>query len=172
MDIKNVLNKSRATFENDILRQLPLALREFASPNDNKFDAGYDNRSLDEYLQYFSSVKYPIQDTNFGSPNSVVCNIFLNQLNFTNVDDIIEEFIENKLWVYHPVRSFEKWHNISELYYSEQRYYWVLLLFNRITDPFQALKDLNIIRVPFTSFVSQLKNRFNFNFSNSQDINL
>jgi hypothetical protein len=172
MDIKNVLNKSRVTFENEILRQLPLALREFASPNDNKFDQNYDNRSLDEFLSYSSSVKYPIQDTNYGSPNVVLCNIFLNQFNSSNVDDIIEDYIENKLWVYHPVRSFEKWHNISELYYNVQRYFWVLLIFNRITDPFQSLRDLNIIRVPYVSFISQLKNRFNFNFSNSQDINL
>lgn len=172
MDINTIKNKTKNTIDDDKIRQLPFAIRMFSSPESNKFDKYYTNRPTNTFLTRFTTVKYPVTDRQFGNANEPICNIFLNQLNQPAINNIIEEYLDAKKWVYHPVRSFEKWHNISKLYYDEEKHFWVILLFNRITDPFKSLQDFNMIRVPSLDIISRIEYRYQFDFSNATDIKI
>ena len=78
------------------------------------------------------------------------------------INKIIETFLKRRKWIYHPVRKFEKWNTISKKYYNTQNDYWVLLLFNKILDPFTSLENLNMIRIPNIDIIPSLKVRWDF----------
>jgi hypothetical protein len=126
------------------------------------FDTLYTNRKSNTFLQRFMKVKLPIGDRDFGSPQEMMCNIYMNLTQDKSTNDLIDEYIFSRRWVYHPVRSFEKWHNISKQYYGNQEDYWAILVFNKISDPFTALEHLSMVRVPYDTFIIDLKTRWDF----------
>jgi len=152
----------------DELRQYPLAVREFLKNRKGAFDLLYSNRKTDTFLHRFKSVKYPVRDRDFGSPNADICNVFLNLLNDREIQEIIDEYTFNRQWIYHPVRKFEKWHTIASLYYGQGAYFWLILVFNRIVDPFKALEHFNIVRVPDFSFLQDLPYTITFDYSSAK----
>lgn len=165
MDLQTLKLSTPDSREFDNLRQYPIAIRQFRQKSTTRFDKPYEYRATDEFLQKFMITKYPITDRDFGNPNADFCNVFLNMTNQPEIDDIIEEMIFNREWVYHPVRSFEKWNTLSKLYYNDESYYWLILLFNRIRDPFRALQDFNIVRIPNFDFLQRLPSEFVFQFT-------
>jgi hypothetical protein len=164
ISLSDIKNKTSESLDLDDLRQLPISIRDYFSRTKTKFDALYNNRSTDTYLQRFRSTKYPVQDRLYGSPNEEICNIYLNILNSKEVNDLIDDYIFNNKWVYHPVRKFDRWTTISRYYYSEDRYFWLLLMFNRIADPFQSLLNFNMIRVANQEIIQSIPYRDVFNF--------
>lgn len=163
--LKNTTKNSR---DIDDMRQYPLAIRQYLKNQKTKFDGLYDNRQTDTYLQRFRTCKYPVQDRQFGSPNEDICNIFLNIFHEKEVQKLIDDYTFERRWVYHPVRQFEKWHTVSNLYYNDEDYFWMLLIFNRIVDPFTALEDFNMIRVPNFSFLNDLPYNISFDYTSVQ----
>lgn len=164
MNLETLKTSTKESREYNNLRQYPLAIRKFRQDPSMKFDSPYAYRPSDSFLQSFFITKYPISDRDFGGPNSNFCNIFLNLLNQPEVDQLIEDKIESKEWIYHPVRSFEKWNTLSKMYYNDESYFWMILLFNRITDPFRSLQDLSIVRIPNFDFLQQLPTNLNITF--------
>jgi hypothetical protein len=166
--LSNIKNKSKEALDLNNLRQLPISIRDYFHRKQAKFDNVYDNRDTDAYLQRFKSVRYPIADRLYGSPNEEIANIFLNMYQSQEILDIIDEYIFNKQWIYHPVRKFDKWTTISELYYGSEEYFWTLLLFNKIADPFQDLLNFNMIRVPHESFTTVLPYRTLYDYQGAR----
>jgi len=168
MDLEILKLSTKDSREYDNLRQYPLAIRQFRQKSSMKFDKTYDYRSSDTFLQRFLLTKYPIGDRDFGSPNGDICNVFLNIMNQPEVNALITSMLENREWIYHPVRPFEKWHNLSKYYYNNESYFWLILLFNRIIDPFRALQDFNMVRIPNFDFLQRLPFRFEFDFGQAE----
>lgn len=163
--LSEIRNKTQQQRNWDELRQYPPAIRDYMSRDKGDFDPRYDNRKNDTFLQRFKGVKYPLLDRDFGSPNEDVCNIFQNLYNDKRINEMIDQYTFERKWVYHPVRPFEKWHNVSQTYYNNEAYFWVILLFNRIVDPFQALLDFNLVRVPNLEFIFGLPYTFYYDFA-------
>lgn len=163
--LSNIRNKTKQQRNWDELRQLPSSIRDYFARDKGNFDKSYDNRNNDTFLQRFKGVKYPVKDREFGSPNEDICNIFQNLFNERRINNLIEQYTFDRKWVYHPVRPFEKWQNISQTYYNNEAYFWVILVFNRITDPFHALTDFNIVRIPNLQFIFDLPYTLYFDFS-------
>jgi hypothetical protein len=161
-ELKNTTKNSR---DIDDMRQYPLAIRQYLKNQKTKMDGLYDNRQTDTFLQRFRTVKYPVQDRQFGSPNEDICNIYLNMFHEKEVQQLIDDYTFDRRWIYHPVRKFEKWHTISNLYYNGEEYFWVLLIFNRIVNPFTALQDFNMIRVPNFTFLYDLPYNISFDYT-------
>ena len=159
------LKRTKETRNFDDLRQLPVALREFYSSQKGKFDALYDNRQTSAFLQRFKTIKYSISDREYGSPNENICNIFFNIINDKEVQELIDQMTFDRQWVFHPVRAFDKWNTIAEQYYESEELYWIILVFNRITDPFTALTDFNIVRIPNIDFLYRMPYRTEFEFT-------
>ena len=164
ISLSDVQNKTQKTRDFEDLRKLPFALREYYSQQKHRFDELYDRRT-DTYLKRFRMIKYKLYDRQYGNPNADIANIYWNIFNEKSVQDLIDELLFDRKWFYHPVRKFDKWHTVSEYYYQQPDYYWLLLVFNRISDPFQALQDFNIIRVPFMEFLERLPYKTTFDFS-------
>ena len=162
-DLKNKTNSARNAEE---MRQYPMAIREYFAAEKGRMDGLYSNRKTDAQLQRYRSIKYPIDDRAYGSPNGEICNIYLNLLSSREVNQLIEDMIFEREWVFHPVRPFETWATISLRYFSDPDYFWLILLFNRIDDPFSALQNFNMIRIPNYSFLQRLPYRIDFDFSN------
>jgi hypothetical protein len=167
MDIEYLKNTTEESRTFDSLRQLPISIRRFIQSNSRAFDADFNNRASDTMLSLFTRVKYPITDRTFGSPNADICNIFLNMFNQPEINELIEDMVFNREWIFHPVRPFEKWHNLSKRYYGNESYFWLILLFNRVTDPFRDLQDFNIVRIPNFTFLGRLPSRMEFDYSNA-----
>ena len=168
MNLQTLKNSTVESREFDNLRQYPLAIRQFRQKASMKFDRNFDYRSSESFLQKFIITKYPITDRDFGSPNGDLCNIFLNIMNQEEVNKIIEDMITNREWVYHPVRTFEKWNTLSKLYYNNESYFWVILLFNRVIDPFSPLQNFNMVRIPNFDFIQRLPFRIEFDYSQAE----
>ena len=168
MDLQTLKQSTSDSREYDNLRQYPLAIRQFRQKSSAKFDKPYSYRASDTFLQKFMLVKYPVTDRDFGSPNTDFCNIFLNIMNQQETNDIINDMLETREWVYHPVRVFEKWHTLSKLYYDNESYFWLILLFNRIIDPFRSLQDFNIVRIPNFNLLQRLPSGFTFQFDQAE----
>jgi hypothetical protein len=168
MDLTTFKQSTKDSREYDNLRQYPLAIRQFRQNPSMKFDRPFDYRSTDTFLQRFLLTKYPIGDRDFGSPNGDLCNIFLNIMNQKEMNDVIIEMIENREWVYHPVRVFEKWHTLAKLYYDNEAYFWLILLFNRIIDPFRSLQDFSMVRIPNFNFLQRIPYRFDFEYDQAE----
>ena len=163
--LKNSTEESRQW---DEMRQYPPALRKFFAQSKAKFDRNYDNRKTNQWIQRTLSTKYPIQDRTYGSPNEDICNIFYNLYNDKEINQIIEDYTFERRWIYHPVRSFEKWTDIARNYYRDDGLFWLILVFNRITDPFQALLDFNIVRIPNIDFLQELPYSYTYDFTSAQ----
>jgi len=159
------LKRTKETRNFDDLRQLPVSLREFYSSKSGKFDRLYDNRRTSDFLQRFKTMKYPILDRDYGSPNGDMCNIFFNIICDREVQDLIDQMTFDRKWIYHPVRKFDMWHTISLKYYNTEDLFWIILTFNRITDPFTALTDFNIVRIPNIEFLYRMPYRTDFEFT-------
>jgi hypothetical protein len=168
MDLEALKQSTKESREYDNLRQYPLSIRQFRQKSSMEFDSTFDYRSTDTFLQRFLLTKYPIGDRTFGSPNGNICNLFLNLFNQPEVDVIRNDMLLNREWVYHPVRPFEKWNNISKLYYDNESYFWLILLFNKIIDPFAALKDLSMVKIPNFTFLQRLPYRFEFEYDQAE----
>jgi hypothetical protein len=169
-NVRDIRNKTEEDLRNDYLRKMPFAIRKyFADSFTHKFDVLYNNKESENFLQKHRSVPYPISDREFGSPNERIANIFSNHFNYGEVDDIIERYIDTKSWVYHPVRPFEDWRHIARRYYNDETLFWVPIIFNRIVDPFQALKDFNVVRIPSSNFYLELPTRIYFDYTGSTD---
>jgi len=151
----------------DDLRQYPLSIRGYLK-NRAIFDRPYDNRKTDSFLQRFRSTKYPVSDRSFGSPNEDVCNIFINILNDKKVNQLIDDYIFERKWVYHPVRQFEKWHTIARNFYGDESLFWIIIVFNRVVDPFQGLKDFNMVRIPDSQFLQDMPYSVYFDYTAAQ----
>lgn len=164
MNLEMFKKSTKESREYDNLRQYPISIRKYRQDSSYKFDRPYSYRPTDSFLQSFSITKYPISDRNFGGPNIDICNIFLNIFNQPEVNQIIESKIDRREWIYHPVRSFEKWDTLSKTYYNDGSYFWLILLFNRISDPFRSLQDLSIVRIPNFDFLQELPSEIRFRF--------
>jgi len=160
MNINKIKNTTKEYRDIEDLRQLPLAIRQDKETSNAQFDTLYDNRKINDYIQRFMKVKVPISDREFGSPQEQICNIYMNLTSDKSTNDLIDEYTFNRQWTYHPVKSFEMWNHISKLHYGEERLYWVILLFNKIHDPFTALSNFNMVRIPELSFATNLKYRW------------
>ena len=110
-------------------------------------------------------MKYPVIDRDYGSPNEDLCNIFFNIIADKETQELIDQMIFDRKWIFHPVRKFDKWHTISRRYYGDENLFWIILVFNRITDPFVALTDFNIIRIPNLDFLYNMPYRTEFEFT-------
>jgi len=161
MNIKQIKNTTKEYRDLEDLRQLPLSIRK-DKENKGKFDTYYNNRPVDSFLQRFTKVKLPIGDRVFGSPQEDICNIYMNLTSDKRTQDLIDDLLFSRSWIYHPVREFEKWHNIANYYYNDSSLFWTLLLFNRINNPFTSLNNFSMIRIPSISFVDNLKHRWDF----------
>jgi hypothetical protein len=168
MDLQSLKNSTNESREYDNLRQYPLAIRRFRQKSSMKFDKSYSYRGTDTFLQRFILTKYPVTDREFGSPNIDFCNIFLNMTNQPEINQIIEDMLENREWIYHPVRTFEKWNTLSKTYYDNESYFWLILLFNRIVDPFRSLQDFNMVRIPNFDFLQRLPYEFVFQYDQAE----
>lgn len=164
-DLDKIRNTTEQVRNIDELRQFPLAIREYLKNKKTPFDKLYSERTTDSFLQRFKTTKYPVVDRSFGSPNEDICNVFLNLLNNKEVNTLIDEYTFNRQWIYHPVRKFEKWHTIANLYYNDETKFWLLLVFNKIVDPFTALEDFNIIRVPEIEFLYDMPYSVRFDYT-------
>lgn len=164
----DVRNKTSDARDIEEMRQFPLAIRDYLKNKKTNFDNLYDNRRTDEFLQRFKSCKYPIRDRSFGSPNEDICNIFLNIFNDKEVSKLIDQYTFDRKWIYHPVRKFEKWHTISKQYYNDESKFWLILIFNRIVDPFTALQDFNIVRIPEADFLQDIPYRVTFDYASAR----
>ncbi len=163
--LKQIQNKTTESRQYDQLKEYPLAIRKYLSGTSVKFDNPYYNRSTDAQLRFLSTIKYDMQDRDYGSNNEDIANIYLNMLNSKGVQELIDSYIFNRQWVYHPVRKFEKWNTLSHIYYNEQNYYWLILVFNRIVDPFQDLLNFNLVRIPNLTFLNDLPSSFVFRYT-------
>jgi len=100
----------------------------------------------------------------YGSPNEDISNIFINIMNDKEVNSIIDRYTFERKWVYHPIRQFEKWQTISKIYYNNESYFWIPIVFNKIIDPFHGLTDFNIVRIPELQFLFDLPYLVRFSF--------
>jgi len=166
--LSSIKNKTKDALDLDDLRQMPIAIRDYFYGKKANFDNPYDNRKNDTFLQRFKSVRYPVADSLYGSPNEEIANVFLNIFTDQRVLDLIESYTFNKQWTYHPVRPFDKWNSISQIYYEDEDYYWVILVFNKITDPFQSLLNFNMVRIPYPSFVQDLPYRTLYDYKGAR----
>jgi len=116
--IKTYLKKTEESRNYDDLRKLPLALREFYGFSKAQFDHLYDNRRTIDWLQRFKTVKYPVLDRDYGSPNENMCNIFFNIINDKEVQELIDRMTFDRQWFFHPIRKFDKWHTIAQKHYQ------------------------------------------------------
>lgn len=164
MNLEDLKNSTKDSREFDNLKQYPLALRRYYQKSSAQYDKSFDNRSTDTFLQRFMVTRYPISDRQFGAAYAEICNIFLNNTKLEEIDRVIEDMLSNREWIYHPVRSFEKWHNLSKMYYNNESYFWLILLFNRINDPFRALQDFNMVRIPNFSFLYRIPISIEFQY--------
>lgn len=168
IDLSEIRNKSKKDRNYETLRELPISIRDYLSDLEfGEFDRIYEDRGLDTFMQRFRTIRYPIDDRDFGSPNEEVANLYYNLYNEQETEDLIDDFLDRREWVYHPVREFEDWRHIARLYYNNEDFFWAILVFNRITDPFQALKDFNAVRVPAQAFIFQLPIRKTFSYGGS-----
>lgn len=149
----------------DTLKEFPMSMRQYLSTGKTRFDKPFFNRGTDAQLRFFTTAKYNITDRDYGGNNIDITNIYYNMLNSKEVSDLIDDYVFNKFWVYHPVRKFEKWNTLANIYYNDESYYWMLLVFNRITNPFTALLDFNIIRIPNFSLLNEIPSEFSYRFS-------
>lgn len=149
----------------DEMKKLPPALRDYYSNQSNKFDKLYNNRPTDSFLQRFRTAKYNIKDRTYGGPNEDIANIFFNILNDKEVQELIDDMIFNRKWIFHPIRRFENWSTIANKFYNDENLYWLLIIFNRIVDPFKALLDFNMVRVPNIDFLHRMPYRIRFDYS-------
>jgi hypothetical protein len=167
LTLSDIKNKTKSARNAEEMRQYPMAIREYFASERGRMDGLYNNRPTDAQIQRYRSIKYPVDDRDYGSPNEEICNIYLNLLNTKEVNEIIDEMIFEREWVFHPIRPFETWTTISLRYYADPDMFWLILLFNRISDPFTALQNFNMIRIPNESFVQRIPYRIDFDFSNT-----
>lgn len=163
--LSTIKNKTKQSRQYDTLKGFPVAMRQYLSSGAARFDKKFFNRGTADQLRFFDSVKYDIDDRDFGGNNLEITNIYLNMLNSKDVHDLIEEYLFNKLWVFHPVRKFEKWNTLASIYYNDESLYWIILVFNRIVDPFQDLLNFNIVRIPNNNFLNDLPTEFIYRFT-------
>lgn len=164
LNYSKIKNKTKQSLNYDELRALPYALREYYSSSLGRYDREYRNRQRDGFLTRFNYIKYNISDRTFGGTNMNFCNIFMNATKSKQVNDAIEEFTFNRQWFYHPVKPFESWNIISKKYYNNEDYFWMILLFNKILDPFTALENFNMIRIPFINFLYRVREDITLDF--------
>ena len=170
----SVRNRSSEDRSNEYLRKLPFAIRRYYKRNStiNGPDEIYENRETDSFLQKFETVTYPVSDSTFGSPNERIANIYFNHLTDKPLQSLIKNYLDEKRWIYHPIRDFEDWRDIAHRFYGDEELFWGIIVFNNITDPFQALKDLNVIRIPEESFIYRIQYRYYFNYSGAKNIDI
>jgi hypothetical protein len=53
-------------------------------------------------------------------------------------NEIIEE---DQLFIEHKVRQYERWYDLAETYYDDRNLWWIILLTNRVEDPFSLYVD-------------------------------
>jgi len=162
--ISNIKNKTSESRLYDNLKEFPIALRQYLSNGKTQFDKTFFNRATDSQLRLFNTIKYNVTDREFGGNNIDITNIYLNLANSKEVQTLIDEYIFSKSWVFHPVRKFEKWNILSNIYYNTEDYYWIILLFNRIVDPFTDLLNFNIVRIPNISFLNDIPTPSSFKY--------
>jgi len=165
ISISTIKNTTKQSREYDTLKEFPLSMRQYLSSGKSQFDKMYFNRGTDQEARLASTVKYNVADRDFGGNNVDISNIFYGIHNCKALQDIIDLYIFERRWVYHPVRKFENWNKISSIYYNSEEYYWLILLFNRIVNPFVDLQNFNIVRIPNYSFLGEIPSGFIFNFT-------
>jgi phage pi2 protein 07 len=163
--LSDIKNKTKVSRQYDTLKEFPMSMRQYLSSGAARFDKKYFNRGTADQLRFMFSARYNVDDRDFGGTNLEIANIYLNMLNSPEVNKLIEIYLFNKFWVFHPVRKFEKWNTLSNIYYNDENYYWMILVFNRIVDPFKDLLDFNIVRIPNFSFLNDLPTEFTYRFT-------
>ena len=158
-------NISQYTRNLNFAREYPVALREYIASSDGRFDSEVEDRYRFQYLHLFNYVKYDIKDREFGGRNMELCNIFYNRTKDKEIEDLIEDMLYKNEWVYYPVKSHDSWASIAKKFYNDMDYYWVPIVFNKIVDPFKALEDFNMIRIPYWRFTQQIPTRWKFKYN-------
>lgn len=164
MGTKNI---SRGSKNINFLREYPVALREYISTSEDHFDEEVRFRNRDQYLHLFNYVKYDINDRDFGGRNMNMCNIFYNRSKDDMIDELIEDMLYKKQWIFYPVKTHDSWANISLKFYNDVEYYWVPIVFNKIIDPFKALEEFNMIRIPHRRFIEHIPTRWKFRYDHT-----
>lgn len=163
--ISKIKNKTATSRRNDTLKEFPISIRQYLTSGVTKFDKKFFNRGTADQLRFFNTVKYDVSDREFGGNNLEITNIYLNMLNSKETNEVIDQYLFNKFWVFHPVRKFEKWNTLSKMYYNDETNYWLILLFNKIVDPFQDLLNFNMVRIPNLSLLNDLPTDFTYRFT-------
>jgi len=173
INISTIKNKTQNSRLYDTLKEFPMSLRQYLSNGKTQFDKTYFNRGTDAQLRFLSTAKYNMTDRDLGENNTDIANVYYNMLNSKSISDLIDDYIFNKFWVYHPVRKFEKWNTLSNIYYNSEDYYWMILVFNKIVDPFQDLLHFNVVRIPNFSFLNDIPSEFTYQFTGGDfDLNV
>lgn len=61
---------------------------------------------------------------------------------------------DDTMYIYHKVRQGDTPDSLSLAYYNNPTYYWVILDFNRIQDPFADLPVGELIKIPTLSAIN------------------
>ena len=165
MPILSNIKTTQVTDRLEVLRQYPISMRKFLSTSASEFDKTIRNRGPDAFLHMGEYVKYNIQDRKFGGRNMDIWNVFLNHTKLEEMEGFIEEMIWRKEWVFYPTKAHDNWPNISYKFYNNESYWPHIVIFNRIVDPFKALEDINMIRIPYFKFIQTFPKVYNFDFS-------
>jgi hypothetical protein len=169
--LSEIKNKTSNTKKIDELYEYPEAIRRYLADNGYpKFDNKYTNRSPRDYIAFSNYIPYDIDDREFGAKHESFNNIYYTYLNDPIVEEFINAYIEDGQFFVHPYRTFERYDLISIRYYDNDRDWWVIPLFNKITDPFEATLNFNVLRIPYLGFIERLNNDPIFNWDGGQNI--
>ena len=171
ISLSDIKNKTSDTLQKDELYEYPQSIRLFLAENGYPtFDKEYTNRSSRDYMRFSMYIPYTIDDREFGSRYDELSNIYYTFLNDPIVDEFIQAYIDDgQFWV-HPYRKFERYDLISLRYYDNDRDWWVIPLFNKISDPFEGTLDFNVLRIPYLGFIEKLNNDVFYNWNGGENI--
>jgi len=169
--LRNVKNKTDNTRKTEDLYEYPHSIRLFLADNRYpKFDKKYTNRSPRDYMAFLNYIPYNIDDREYSSKHEEFCNIYYNYLNDKSVDEYIEAYIEEgQFWV-HPYRKFERYDTIAYRYYGQDQDWWVIPLFNKVSDLFEASLNFNVLRIPYLGFIEKLGSTPLYNWTGGENI--
>jgi hypothetical protein len=169
--LEKIRNKTSETIQTEEMYEYPQSIREFLSKNGYPdFDRKYTNRSPRSFIAFSRYIPYHIDDREYGARNEEFNNIYYTHLNDPLVNEFIDAYIEDgQFWV-HPFRKFERYDLIAERYYSNDVDWWVIPLFNKVSDPFEATLNFNVLRIPYLGFIERLNNESIYNWDGGQNI--
>lgn len=167
----NITNNTKESLQLEELYEYPHSIREFLSSRGYpKFDKKNPHRNKRDWLKQLMIIPYDIQDREYGGRKMDVSNLYLTFIDQPYIDNLIKAFIEDGEYQVHPYKKFERWDLISKHYYGNVHDWWVIPLFNKISDPFDATLDFNILRIPFAGFVNRIEHSFFYNFRGGEEI--